>query len=48
MVRCCHDKGKIADDIGWHRDWLNDGVKGFLSAAGSDLEAKRLFCNLSV
>jgi hypothetical protein len=34
---------EIADDIGWDRDWLNDGVKGFLSVADSDPEAKRLF-----
>jgi hypothetical protein len=34
---------EIADDIGWERDWLNDGVKGFLSAADSDPDAKRLF-----
>jgi hypothetical protein len=34
---------EIADDIGWDRDWLNDGVKGFLSSADTDPEAKRLF-----
>ena len=34
---------EIADDIGWDRDWLNDGVKGFLSNADTDPEAKRLF-----
>jgi hypothetical protein len=34
---------EIADEIGWDRDWLNDGVKGFLSAADKDPEAKRLF-----
>jgi len=34
---------EIADEIGWDRDWLNDGVKGFLSPADTDPEAKRLF-----
>jgi hypothetical protein len=33
----------IAEDIGWDRDWLNDGVKGFLIVADSDPQAKRLF-----
>lgn len=27
--------GDIADEKGWDRNWLNDGVKGFLSAADS-------------
>jgi hypothetical protein len=34
---------EIADDIGWDRDWLNDGVNRFLSVADSDPKAKRLF-----
>jgi hypothetical protein len=34
---------EVAEDIGWDRDWLNDGVKGFLSAADADPAAKRLF-----
>jgi hypothetical protein len=34
---------EIAGEIGWEPDWLNDGVKGFLSAADTDPEAKRLF-----
>jgi hypothetical protein len=34
---------EVANEIGWDRDWLNDGVKGFLSAADNDPEAKRLF-----
>jgi hypothetical protein len=34
---------EIADEIGWDRDWLNDGVKGFLSASDPDPDAKRLF-----
>jgi hypothetical protein len=34
---------EIADAIGWDRDWLYDGVKGFLSSADTDPEAKRLF-----
>jgi hypothetical protein len=33
---------EIADEIGWDRDWLNDGVKGFLSVADADPGAKRL------
>ena len=32
----------IAEEFGWESDWLNDGVKGWLSAADSDPEAKRL------
>lgn len=31
----------IADEKGWDRNWLNDGVKGFLSAA--DSRSKFLF-----
>lgn len=33
----------VADDLGWDRDWLNDGIKRFLGAADSDPDAKRLF-----
>lgn len=33
----------IAQEKGWDRDWLNDGVKGFLSALDSDPVSKRLF-----
>ena len=33
--------GAIAAERGWDPDWLNDGVKGFLS--GADRESKRLF-----
>lgn len=33
----------MAEEYGWDPDWLNDGVKGFLSAADSTPEAKRLF-----
>src|SRR5581483_11686786 len=32
----------IAAEFDWDEGWLNDGVKGFLSAADSDPEAKRL------
>jgi hypothetical protein len=32
-----------AQEHGWDEGWLNDGVKGFLSAADSDADAKRLF-----
>jgi len=34
---------EIADENGWDPDWLNDGVKGFLSAADHSPDAKRLF-----
>jgi hypothetical protein len=34
---------EIAEDICWDRDWLNNGVKRFLSAADSGPDAKRLF-----
>jgi hypothetical protein len=33
----------IAADFGWNPNWLNDGVKGFLSAADVDPDAKLLF-----
>ncbi|HEX5326512.1 MAG TPA: hypothetical protein VFW75_07565, partial [Acetobacteraceae bacterium] len=33
--------GQIAEERGWDRDWLNDGVKGFLSPA--DPASKTLF-----
>lgn len=32
----------IAEEHGWDRDWLNDGVEGFLSAVEEDAQAKRL------
>ena len=32
---------QMADDFGWEKDWLNDGVKGWLSS--SDAESKLLF-----
>lgn len=34
---------QIAEENDWDPNWLNDGVKGFLSAADSSAEAKRLF-----
>jgi hypothetical protein len=38
---------KIAEEMarehGWDRNWLNDGVKGFLSASDNDPAAKTLF-----
>jgi hypothetical protein len=34
---------EIADEIGWDRDWLNDGVKGFPSDRDPSPDAKRLF-----
>lgn len=33
----------MAEEQGWDQDWLNDAVKGFLSAADANPEAKRLF-----
>lgn len=33
----------VASEFGWQPDWLNDGVKGFLSRADSDRDAKSLF-----
>jgi hypothetical protein len=35
--------GEVATEFGWPADWLNDGVKGFLSNRDSDAEAKTLF-----
>lgn len=32
----------IADERGWAADWINDGVKGFLSVADDGADAKRL------
>ena len=34
---------QIAEEKGWDPDWLNDGVKGFLSAVDGSPQAKRLF-----
>ncbi len=34
---------EIAEANGWPPDWLNDGVKGFLSARDQSAEARRLF-----
>jgi hypothetical protein len=33
----------IADEFGWEPNWINDGVKGFLSAKDDDADAKTLF-----
>jgi hypothetical protein len=41
FVRLAADR--IADEFGWSRGWLNDGVKGFLSQHDSDPAAKSLF-----
>ena len=35
--------GEIAAEFGWPADWLNDGVKGFLSRYDGDPDAKTLF-----
>src|SRR5581483_11984825 len=34
---------ELAAEKGWPADWLNDGVKGWLSHRDADPEAKRLF-----
>jgi hypothetical protein len=34
---------EIAEEKGWNPNWLNDGVKGFLSAVDGSPQAKRLF-----
>jgi hypothetical protein len=34
---------KIAAEFDWDDSWLNDGVKGFLSASDADRDAKPLF-----
>ncbi|HEX3486801.1 MAG TPA: hypothetical protein VHT51_17235 [Micropepsaceae bacterium] len=33
----------IANDFGWSVNWINDGVKGFLSAKDAEQNAKSLF-----
>ena len=33
----------MAEEFGWDENWLNDGVKGWLSAKDADVEAKSLF-----
>jgi hypothetical protein len=33
----------IAREFEWQTDWINDGVKGFLSARDQDQDAKRMF-----
>jgi hypothetical protein len=33
----------VAEEFGWNSDWINDGVKGFLSAQDGNAESKRLF-----
>jgi hypothetical protein len=35
--------GLVAEEFGWHENWLNDGVKGFLSRADTAPGAKVLF-----
>jgi hypothetical protein len=34
---------EMAEEFGWDKTWLNDGVKGWLSKADSDPDAKKLF-----
>ena len=33
----------VAEEFGWTRHWINDGVKGFLSARDVERDAKSLF-----
>jgi len=33
----------VSEEFGWPQDWLNDGVKGFLSGHDADATAKALF-----
>lgn len=33
----------VGEELGWPDTWINDGVKGFLSAHDSDPDAKALF-----
>jgi hypothetical protein len=33
----------IAEEFGWDENWLNDGVKGWLSARDAELDVKSLF-----
>lgn len=33
----------VASEFGWNADWINDGVKGFLSAKDAEQNAKVLF-----
>ena len=33
----------IADDFGWDENWINDGIKGFLSDRDAERDAKSLF-----
>lgn len=34
---------EMAEELGWDENWLNDGVKGWLSARDSDPQVKALF-----
>ncbi len=34
---------QVAEEFGWNSNWINDGVKGFLSARDVQPEAKSLF-----
>ncbi len=38
-----HAAAKVAEEFGWSAGWINDGVKGFLSARDVQPEAKALF-----
>jgi hypothetical protein len=33
----------VAADFGWPEDWLNDGVKGFISSRDNEPDVKKLF-----
>jgi hypothetical protein len=34
---------EMAEEFGWDQNWLNDGVKGWLSQVDSDPDVKKLF-----
>ncbi len=34
---------EMAEEFNWDQDWLNDGVKGWLSKSDSDPDVKKLF-----
>jgi len=34
---------EMAEEFGWDQNWLNDGVKGWLSEVDSDPDVKKLF-----
>ena len=41
FVRCA--AAQVAERFGWKSEWINDGVKGFLSSSDVQPDAKSLF-----